>query len=173
MCSRVSTRARLLDVHEILTPAAHRSHRRYPFQVPPDSSRLEIWVRYAPKRLGEHESARLADNALARQAASLVTRVGATRAEQWSVDYGPVARRARVANLLTISLDDADGAYRGAGHRQANDQHLTLGTHGASPGLVVGPLPPGAWALTLSANTLVSDHCELSIQIDAEMASSR
>jgi len=169
----VSGRAQLLDIHEILTPADHRTHRRYPFQVPSDASRVEIWVRYAPKRLGERESSALAETALARQAAALASPVGAGRADAWSADFEPVARRARVSNLLTISLDDADGHYRGAGHRQSNDQHLALGPDGASPGLVVGALPTGAWTLTVSAHTLVSDQCELSIQIGAEIASSR
>jgi hypothetical protein len=77
-----------------------------------------------------------------------------------------------LSNLLTVSLDDASGTYRGAGHRQSNDQHLLLGPAMASPGLVAGPLPPGAWTLTISVHTLVSAQCELSIQIDAETASS-
>ncbi len=169
----MSGQVQLFDIHEILTPADHRTHRRYSFQVPPDSSRLELSVRYAPKRLSAHESSALAETALARQAAALATRVGDAMAEQWSADYDPVARRARVSNLLTISLDDADGHYRGAGHRQSNDQHLVIGPDTASPGLVVGALPPGGWTLTVSAHALASDQCELSIQIAAEIASSR
>jgi hypothetical protein len=88
-------------------------------------------------------------------------------------DLGQRAKPGRIANLLTLSLDDASGTYRGAGHRHSNDQHLALGLTAASPGLVAGPLPPGAWMLTTSAHTLASAQCELSIQIDAESASSR
>ena len=168
----MSARGSLLKIRETLTPADHATHRRYPFHVPADSRRLEIWVRYAPKWLGEPESMALAQTALVRQRAALASQVSESIVDQWEADYRPVAARARVANLLTISLDDADGVYRGAGHRQANDQHFVLGPDQASPGLVVGPLPPGGWTLTLSAHTLVSDQCELSIQIGAEMASS-
>jgi hypothetical protein len=167
------SRARLLEIRDILTAADYRTHRRYRFQVPADSRELEIWVRYAPKFLGQQESVALASAALAQQTAALATAVDESLAGQWSADYYPRAKSARVANLLTISLDDANHVYRGAGHRHAPDQRLTLGPRVASPGLVVGPLPPGAWTLTLSAHTLVSDQCELSIQIDAEIASSR
>ena len=169
----MNDRVRLIDIEETLTPADHQTHRRYPFQVPPHSRLIEVWVRYAPKRLGEQESIALAESALARQTAALGARGGAALAEQWSADYRPLAERARVANLLTVSLDDALGLYRGAGHRQQNEQRLRLGPHQASPGLTVGPLPPGGWMLTLSIHTLVSDQCALSIQIEAEIASSR
>jgi hypothetical protein len=169
----VSALKRLVQLHEILTPADHQTHRRYPFQVPSGSRQLDISVRYAPKRLGEQESLVLAQAALARQRSALAARVGEPLAEQWAANYRPTARRARIANLLTISLDDADGVYRGAGHRHAPDQHFVLAAQDASPGLVAGPLRPGQWILTLSAHTLVSDQCELSIQIDAEIASRR
>ena len=169
----MSARAQLLDIHEILTPADHQTHRRYLFQVPPDSHQLKIWVRYAPKRLGEQESIALAEVALAQQTASLATRVGEPLAAQWSADHSVVAKSARIVNLLTISLDDAHGVYRGASHRHSADQHLQLGPRLASPGLVVGPLAPGAWTLTVSAHTVVSDQCELSIQIEAEIAVGR
>jgi hypothetical protein len=169
----VSVVARLLDIHQTLIPADHRSHLRYPFQVPPDSRQLEIWVRYAPKRLGKQESIALAEAARAEQSAALTPRVGEPLAEQWSADHEAVAKSARIVNLLTISLDDAHGVYRGANHRHADDQHLQLGSQLASPGLVVGALPLGEWTLTVSAHTVASDQCELSIQIEAEIAAGR
>lgn len=169
----MSDNARLLDIHEVLTPADHRTHRRYTFEVPAAARRLQISVRYAPKAAGQQQSGRLAQAALARQTASVASRVGQSLAEQWSVDYRAAAQHARIANLLTISLDDANGVYRGAGHRRANEQHFVLDRQQASPGLVAGSLPPGRWTLTVSAHTLVSDQCELSIQIGAEMAASR
>ena len=169
----MSVVARLLDLHQTLTPTDHRTHRRYPFRVPPDSRQLEIWVRYAPKRLGKQESIALAEAARAEQTAALAPRVGEPLAAQWSADHDTVAKSARIVNLLTISLDDAQGVYRGANHRHADDQHLQLGSQLASPGLVLGPLPPGEWTLTVSAHTVASDQCQLSIQIDAEIAAAR
>lgn len=162
----------LFQALETLTPADHQTHRRYVFQVPPACRELKLWVRYAPKHLAEPESSRLAEAAVAAQTSELASRVGAPLAARWLADLGHRVHPGRIANLLTVSLDDAAGTYRGAGHRQANDQHLSLGLTAASPGLVPGPVPAGAWTLTVSAHTLVSPQCELSIQIAAEIASS-
>jgi hypothetical protein len=165
----------ILSAREALTPADHQTHRRYLFQVPPETCELQLHVRYVPKHLAEQESVLLAEAALARQAAELAERVGEPLAKQWVADFRDQAERQqnRIANLLTVSLDDASSTYRGTGHRHANDQRLSLGLAAASPGLVAGPLPPGTWTLTTSVHTLVSAQCELSIQIGAEIASSR
>jgi len=162
----------LFKAEETLTPADHQTHRRYVFEVPANCHALLVWIRYAPKHLTEQESSRLAEAAVVEQTATLAARVGELLAKRWMTDLGRPANKSRLSNLLTISLDDAAGTYRGAGHRQSNDQRLALGLTAASPGLVAGPLPSGAWTLTISAHTLVSAQCELSIQIDAEMASS-
>jgi hypothetical protein len=169
----VNERSQLLHAHETLTPDDHQTHRRFLFQVPPGCVELQIRVRYEPKHLTADESTPLVEAALAQQTAELAARVGVERASQWLDDLGQQAKPNRIANLLTVSLDDAAGVYRGAGHRQSNDQRLALGLTAASPGLIAGPLPPGSWTLTISAHTLVSAQCELSIQIDAEIASSR
>jgi hypothetical protein len=163
---------RVFHTRETLTPADHQTHRRYRFRIPPACTELRLWVRYAPKHLEAQESAVLAEAAVAEQTAEMAARLGEAVAEQWRADLGERAEPGRLANLLTVSLDDAAGAYRGAGHRHAHDQHLVLGRDTASPGLVAGQLPPGEWTLTMSVHTLVSAQCDLSIQIDAEMASS-
>jgi hypothetical protein len=166
-------RSQLLSTREILTPADHQTHRRFLFQVPSQCLELQMRVHYAPKHLAQQESVALIEAALKRHTAELAGRVGDRLASQWLADWRRRAKPGRIANLLTVSLDDASGVYRGAGHRQSNDQRLALGLTAASPGVVAGPLPPGAWTLTISAHTLVSAQCELSIQIDAEIASSR
>jgi len=86
------------------------------------------------------------------------------------IRYSPKLAAGRIPNLLTISLDDSEGNYRGAGHRHAPDQRLVLASGSASPGLVGGPLPEGGWVLTLSAHTVVSPRVSVSIQIDADAA---
>ncbi|MGI9145857.1 MAG: hypothetical protein ACR2IK_04810 [Chloroflexota bacterium] len=163
----------LLHAREILTPADHQTHRRFVFEVPPECRELQMQVDYEPKHLSKSESTQLAETALVKQAAQLAGRVGPDLAARWSADVGQWAESGRLANLLTVSLDDAASRYRGAGHCHAHYQRLVLGLESASPGLVAGPLPAGAWTLTISAHTLVSAQCELSIQIGAEIASSR
>jgi hypothetical protein len=162
----------LLDVTETLTPADHQTHRRYRFEVPAAAERIQIHVRYSPKSLSPADSAPLVAATLEAQRVQLAHVVGEVQAREWVAEHSQGSSRVAVANLLTISLDDARGVYRGAGHRHVDDQQLTVARDEASPGLVPGPLPPGSWALTLSAHTVASPQCEVSIQIGAETASS-
>jgi hypothetical protein len=168
----VSEPAQLLDVHTTLTPADHYTHHRYPFDVPADCSALHIRVRYSPKRPPADESTRMAEVALIEQTARFADQLGdAALASAWSADQVPAVNGGRVSNLLTITLDDALGAYRGAGHRHSNDQQFVLTADAATPGLVAGPLPNGTWVLTLSAHTLATAQCAVDIQIGADIAS--
>jgi len=162
----------LLELHERLTPADHQTHRRYLFRVPSHSTLLQIHAGYAPKTLSIEESATVVAETIQSERAALELRIGACLADAWSLRQRE-CEWGHVRNLLTISVDDAMGAYRGACHREAPDQQLVLGREFASPGLVAGPLPAGVWTLTLSAHTLVTAHCDVSIQIGAETASSR
>lgn len=171
---------RLANVVEQLTPADHQTHRRYSFEVPVGCAALHMEVRYRPKYLSADASRGLAERALAEQAATLAARLDTPAAgpdpaglvERWAAAWAASRADRQVANLLTISLDDAEGRYRGAGHRHAAEQHLVLGPERASPGLLPGRLPAGQWQLVLSVHTLASARCDVSIQIGAETASS-
>jgi hypothetical protein len=160
----------LLAERLTLTRADHQTHRRFSFEVPEAAAGLELHVRYAPKFVSVEDSQRLVRTAVASQVEALTSRVGAAVARGWASDYDHA--ELRVPNLVTLSLDDARGTYRGASHRHAEDQRLTLGGAFASPGLVAGAVPAGLWVLTLTAHTLVSDQCEVEIQIGAVIASS-
>jgi len=162
----------LLTLNEHLTPVDHQTHRYYDFQVPSDCEELRLRVSYTPKYVSLEESHALAVAAVRRQRVDLAQRHDDGLAASWTADVAAAAERAAVPNLLTISLYDADGAYRGAAHRHAPDQSLVLGPDAATPGLVRGPLPGGTWILTLTAHTLVSPHVDVAIQIGAEIASS-
>jgi hypothetical protein len=160
----------VLNSRERLTRADHQTHRRLAFTVPDQCTRLTLKVRYEPKLLSRTDSAALVSAAVAAQRRDLSAAVGQPMAERWATAFE--SAELIVPNLLTISLDDADGAYRGAAHRHNPDQVLTLGVESASPGMLPGPLPAGEWVLTLSAHTLVSPQCDVEIQIGAETASS-
>ena len=164
-------RALLLAIREQLTPADHHTHRRYGFSVPEGCAALHVEVHYSPKRLPEDESHALAQSVLERQASAVSRLVGQAAAQQWTRDFAKYAANVRIPNLLTVSIDDSAGQYRGAGHRQAPDQQLVITSDAASPGLVAGPLPAGGWLLTLTAHSVVSPQCEVSIQIGAEIVS--
>ena len=158
----------MLERVERLMPADHQTHRRFEFAVPDGTRQLRLHVRYQPKFISAQESSRLVASTIAARSAGLAAQVGQKLAHQWEAYFE--GADLRVPNLLTISLDDAKGAYRGAGHRHAAEQELSLSATAASPGLIAGDLPPGRWTLTVTAHTLVSVQCELEIQIGAEIA---
>src|ERR1051326_7656623 len=103
----------------MLTRSDGQSHRPYRFYVPEHCSRLHIHVVYDPKLLDEQTSTTLARSAVKAQAEQLMERVGHELAARWSADSAQGAARVRIPNLLTVSLDDASGNYRGAAHRQS------------------------------------------------------
>jgi hypothetical protein len=160
----------ILAVRERLTRADHQTHRRYPFEVPRGCRQLTIEVEYAPKYLPPRESAQLVTATLTEQWQALVRSVGGKLADAWRARLGTAMAGRSVPNLLTISVDDAAGLYRGAAHRQARSQRLIVGERQASPGLVAGHIPRGGWSITLSAHTVASAHCDVSIQIGADTA---
>ena len=163
---------KLLQVNETLTPADHQTHRRYAFAVPANCTRLTLHARYAPKYLDAPASAELARTARIQQTNALAALVGPAEAHAWANEQTHRVETVRISNLLTISLDDALGTYRGAAHRQSPDQHLFIAPDAASPGLTPGSLRAGQWTLVLSAHTLVSAHCDVSIQIGADSPTS-
>lgn len=164
----------LLAISDALTPADHQTHRRYPFEVPAGCAGLNIEVRYQPQYLSAEASRPLLEQAVHSQSAALAPYLADPElAEAWRRSYVALAMDGRVANLVTMSLDDAAGAYRGAGHRMAPDQHWQLDAARASDGMVAGQLPAGTWILTMTVHTLVSAVCELAIQIGADTPTSR
>lgn len=182
----------LLEVRETLSRADHQTHRRFGFEVP--SAVVELWIEvsYSPKRVVGEDALELIVAAVRRQALAYGEVVGPdsidgwvrhvtggvgsvrdlTHGKGWVWGAAAATQKASVANLITVSVDDPHGRYRGAGHRHDASQRLVLAERESSAGFVAGPLIAGQWILTVSAHTVVSDQVELSIRIGAEMASS-
>src|SRR5438067_1378675 len=100
----------LLERRERLTRSDHQTHRRYTFAVPLGCAEVSIRVRYAPKLLSAAESKALLEASVRSQRRELQSRLGETLASRWAADFD--AAELIVPNLLTISIDDALGAYR-------------------------------------------------------------
>lgn len=179
----------LLSTEIVFAARDHQTHRRVAVDVPPGCAELRLRLAYGPKYLDADEVRSYVESAIQTQAARMRSAVdlaggGATGlVDRWVESYTarflrpgadpavpPVDLRMMVPNMITFALDDAEGAYRGAGHRHAADQELTVGLEGASPGLVPGPLPAGRWTLTLSAHTLLSAEVRYRVEIGAVSA---
>ncbi|GEM_PF-485064 len=172
---------RLADFSGSLGPVDARTHRTFGFDVPGGCRALRLRFDYRPKRPTEQHSAALIRAALEARAQALAARLGSTQAhlaQAWAEAQqqrllGPSATPGpygRTPNLLTLSLDDAQGAYRGAAHRHDPAQELWLAPETASPGFVAGPLPAGRWTVTLTVHGLHTASCRYRIQIGAVTA---
>lgn len=54
-----------------------------------------------------------------------------------------------VNNLVTLSFDE-NGRYRGACHRQPNEQTVVISEKGSTPGIVNGSVEAGDWDVMLN-----------------------
>ncbi|MHB8618668.1 MAG: hypothetical protein ACYDAG_03715 [Chloroflexota bacterium] len=163
-----------------LTPADQRTHQRTRFAVPEGCRELRLRFSYEPKACQAEEAAGLARRALDDQRDRLAGRLGAGvrhLAQAWALGYerwlfGPTGGRpfGLTPNMLTLSLDDAAGRYRGAAHRQDPEQDIRLSEAAATPGFLPGALPAGDWTLTLSVHGLVTPGCRYAIHIGAVTA---
>lgn len=78
---------------------------------------------------------------------------------------GKPAEYLPVKNLVTISIDE-NGNYRGAAHRQANEQTHTLSEEKASPGFIKGKINEGEWDIVLNVHSV---SCDVDYNISVEV----
>ena len=76
-----------------------------------------------------------------------------TRSITLRLSYSP-SQIARIRNLLTLSVFDPHG-FRGAGHRHAPEQTVTIGRREATPGFIAGPMTPGRWEIELDLHAVL------------------
>lgn len=94
-------------------------------------------------------------------------------ATRLDIDFQYAPKRAeKYGNLLTLSLFDPQ-RERGTGHRGQPNQHVTVSTGEATPGYLVGALPPGSWDIMINSNLInsgppVSYRFDISIGFDPQ-----
>ncbi|CAM4062650.1 hypothetical protein [Saccharibacillus endophyticus] len=146
---------KLLDTQGRVTPEDSRTHIRIPFELNTSCSRLNFRFEYAPKVLEDREQAvKLLQDSYEIYILPEQREQANARAE----------RHLPLKNLITLSLDDAQG-YRGACHRHDPLQELFVSQHEASPGLMAGEVAAGSWNVTLSLHCIVTDICDYRLQI--------
>ena len=126
-----------------ITPAQDKTNISFAFDVPKGVSALNIDFSYSPKTLeNEEEAFRLVSDALNKY---------------FGADNGKDPHAfLPVKNLITVSLDDPNG-YRGAAHRQPNEQHLVIAAEGSSPGFLNREVPAGSWRVMLNVHCCACD----------------
>lgn len=147
----------LKETKKCLTPEDEKSNVFFPFDVPEGVSKLCITYSYIPKTLADREkSYELIKENLIRDAG-----------EAWT-EYTDYEEFVPLKNLVTLSLCSPEG-FRGAAHRQADNQYHEVSESFASPGFLRGGIIPGRWTLCLNVHALVTDVCLCYIKIEGEV----
>lgn len=146
---------RILDIGGSAVPGDSKKHVRIPVHVTQVCDQLHLRFEYAPKALEDRGQAR---ELLTRSFEAYLLPEQIKQAETQAEHYLPLK------NLITLSVDDPAG-YRGACHRQDPVQELFISEASASPGLMKGPVLPGAWQITLSLHSIVTESCHYRLQI--------
>lgn len=140
----------------ILRPEDEKSHRFIPFTIDGDCKKLYITYSYSPKELTDKERAyTLIEENLLRDAGDDAG------------EYEDYEKFMPLKNLVTLSLS-SPSSYRGAAHRQPNEQYHEIGEDFASPGFIKGEIEKGQWCLSLDAHAVVTDKVICRIRIEAE-----
>lgn len=146
------------ETETYLRPLDEKSTRHIPFIVPKGTEKLFITYSYSPKILDDEEkSIQLIKENLIRDAG------------EDSAEYTDYNEFMPLKNLVTLSLCSPYD-FRGAAHRQADNQYHEIGEDFASPGFIRGKIVEGQWDLRLNVHALVTDVCTCNIKIEGEAA---
>ena len=148
----------LKETETYLRPDDEKSTRHMPFIVPEGVTKLCITYSYFPKILeNEEKSSELIKENLIRDAG------------EDAAEYTDYSEFLPLKNLVTLYLRSPEG-FRGAAHRQANEQKHEIGVDFASPGFLKGEITAGQWDLSLNVHALVTDICTCNIKIEGEVS---
>ena len=146
----------LLEKQIKLTPANEKTNIIVPFEVNGAFRKLFIGYSYSPKLLTDRERAQI-----------LIEENLIRDADDDAQYYTDREKFMPLKNLITLSLDSPEG-YRGAAHRQDDEQHHEIGPDSASPGFIRGSIGKGGWRLVLNVHAVVTDEVNCRIKIEAE-----
>lgn len=140
-----------------ITVDKNKTNIAHYFDVPENIGTLTVNFRYFPKTI-EDEKAALYEikNCLEKYGANCE-----------NTDEKRLKEFLPVKNLVTISIDE-NGKYRGAAHRQNNEQRHILSSDFASPGFVKGKIESGKWDIVLNVHS-VSCTVDYEITVSGEV----
>lgn len=121
------------------------------FIVPEGIKKLTVKYSYNPK---EVEDKTLAGKAVV------------NGMKKYGVDFADPEAFMPVKNLVTLSFDE-NGEYRGACHRQPNEQTVIIAESGSTAGILNRPITAGKWDVMLNVHFAGCD-IDYTIEIDGE-----
>lgn len=142
----------LFQKKSVLSVKDDKTNIIHKFSVPENIGALKIKYEYSPKEVADRELAvNLIKDCFKKYDEHIVGRPS---------DYLPVK------NLLTLSLDDKK-TYRGASHRQSNNQEILISADNATAGYEKGDITPGQWTAVISVHSISCD-VDYKLQVEGE-----
>lgn len=132
-----------------ITPADDKTNIRLDFTVPDGITKLIVRYSYSPKTV---EDKNLANSAVA------------TGMKKYGVTFASPDKFMPVKNLVTLSFDE-NGTYRGACHRQPNEQTVIISEKDSTPGVFNRKITPGSWDVILNVHFA---GCDIEYQLEIE-----
>lgn len=142
----------LFEKEIVIKKTDEKTNLSFDFTVENNVTELEITYFYSPKILDGSPAFELAKACIERDAGC------------FEDSYESPSECLPLKNLITLSLDDPFG-YRGAAHRQADNQIHRISEDYASPGFSKGEIPQGKWKITLNVHAVVTDEVKANIII--------
>jgi hypothetical protein len=135
-----------------LTPNDDKTNIKIPFTVPSGTNSLVVKYSYSPKTVEDK---------------TLAMKAVAGAMEKYRVNFADAQAFFPVNNLVTLSFDEC-GKYRGACHRQPNEQTVVIAPSNSTPGIFNRELSAGEWCVVLNAHFIGCD-IDYSISIEGEV----
>lgn len=120
----------------IITALENKTNIFHQFIVPENISKIKVYYTYSPKNVEDDINARLILN---------------EAVKKYNAEILNPATFLPVKNLVTLSFDEC-GNYRGACHRQANEQTIIISENNSTPGIINRKIEAGKWNIVLNVH---------------------
>lgn len=139
----------LLKILGIINESDDKTNICHSFCVPETVKKLTVSYSYSPKTV---ENKSLAEQKIAQAM------------EKYKINFADPDAFFPVKNLVTLSFDE-NGQYRGACHRQPNEQTVIIASADSTPGIINREIQSGSWSVVLNVHFA---GCEIKYNLEIE-----
>lgn len=139
----------LMKISGTINECNDKTNICHTFSVPENVKKITIKYSYSPKTIENKSTA----NQKITQAI-----------QKYNINFADPTAFFPVKNLVTLSFDE-NGKYRGACHRQANEQTICISDTDSTPGIINRKIQSGQWDVVLNVHFA---GCEIKYNLEIE-----
>lgn len=139
----------LLKISGTINECDDKTNISHSFSVPENTKKITVNYSYSPKTV---ENKTLAEQKIAQAM------------KKYNVRFADPASFLPVKNLVTLSFDE-NNQYRGACHRQPNEQTIVISETNSTPGIINRKIQSGQWKIVLNVHFA---GCEIKYNLEIE-----